>query len=52
MAENFHIGDNVAVKYQSSVDEKYWILLCDTIATWEYINIVIIILCFQPIVKV
>jgi hypothetical protein len=23
-----------------------------TIATWEYINIVIIILCFQPIVKV
>jgi hypothetical protein len=29
MAKNFHIGDNVAVKYQSSIDEDYWILFCD-----------------------
>jgi hypothetical protein len=29
MANDVHIRDNVAVKYQSSTYEEYWILLCD-----------------------
>jgi hypothetical protein len=30
MAKDVHIRDNVAIKCQSSIDEEYWILLCDT----------------------
>jgi hypothetical protein len=29
MAKDIHVGDNVAVKCQTSTDEEYWILLCD-----------------------
>jgi hypothetical protein len=29
MAKVVHIGDNVAIKCQSSINEVYWIFLCD-----------------------
>jgi hypothetical protein len=29
MAEDVHVGDNVAVKCDVAINEDYWILLCD-----------------------